>query len=779
MKINKIHIISFGGLKNFTLEFSDGFNCVYGENERGKSTVMSFIKMMFYGNSYSGSVLQNNLRKKYTPWDGSAMAGIIEFEKDGKNYRLEREFKKSNSTDKVTLTDLNLGEKQTVSGDIGEKILGLSAGAFERSLFIGGLGFPDNDTLSESELNQRLSNMVSTGDEKTSLEEVTSKIEKARFSLISKSGRTGEFYRNLKSCEELNKKLEHSVEANKKYNEGKEKLNKFNAETEIIRKKAIALKEQISKEQDIKNAQKLQEYIKTKEELELLKTDLTLKDGSPADENYLRSLKFATSKLKNASALVKSKEKEAEIFKNQLDILRSGPKLGKDESAESLNSQIAEIEENIKSLREKSKETSQKIGLLQEKLKTAKPHFNPYLLAIGIILAVLSPMAFATFTLFVPLIICGLGIGFIVLSFILKPKSSKKQGLISEDISSLQGILENQTYHIEDLKNQIAEKSAKVEAIRISANASMKVIDDQRQKLADCEAELIQLKNAEQTAAEELNGLLNRLNTETDNLDETIQLLENSTRKQKELKQHINFLLSDLNNITYDEAKVKLSQIEANGIDESIDLTAVKEEFETLSNEITKRLTAKATAETELKALLTGLEPPAVLETTLKEKSELLQKQKDFCDCADIALEVLRESFGELRSTYGSKLEKKTAEIFSAITNGKYSGVTVSKSFKINVESKNNPISREAEYLSSGTFDQVYLSLRLAVTKLLEEKLPLFLDDTLSQYDDNRAKRTAEFLKGATANSQAIMFTCHKSIEEICKNLSCNIIDLK
>jgi uncharacterized protein YhaN len=139
----------------------------------------------------------------------------------------------------------------------------------------------------------------------------------------------------------------------------------------------------------------------------------------------------------------------------------------------------------------------------------------------------------------------------------------------------------------------------------------------------------------------------------------------------------------------------------------------------------------------------------------------------------------LRESFGELRSTYGSKLEKKTAEIFSEITNGKYSGVTVSKSFKINVESENNPISREAEYLSSGTFDQVYLSLRLAVTKLLEEKLPLFLDDTLSQYDDNRAKRTAEFLKGVTANSQAIMFTCHKSIEEICKNLSCNIIDLK
>ena len=65
------------------------------------------------------------------------------------------------------------------------------------------------------------------------------------------------------------------------------------------------------------------------------------------------------------------------------------------------------------------------------------------------------------------------------------------------------------------------------------------------------------------------------------------------------------------------------------------------------------------------------------------------------------------------------------------------------------------------------------------IEELLEEKLPLFLDDTLSQYDDNRAMRTAKFLKDALENSQAIMFTCHKSVEEICDNLSCNIIELE
>ena len=35
MKINKINIISFGGLKNYTLNLEEGLNCIYGENEKG------------------------------------------------------------------------------------------------------------------------------------------------------------------------------------------------------------------------------------------------------------------------------------------------------------------------------------------------------------------------------------------------------------------------------------------------------------------------------------------------------------------------------------------------------------------------------------------------------------------------------------------------------------------------------------------------------------------------------------------------------------------------
>ena len=126
----------------------------------GDSTIMAFIKMMFYGSERGSAQLSKNVRKKYTPWDASAMAGSIDFEHNGKAYRIEREFRSSNSTDKVTLWDLEIGTHQTVTGDCGAKFFGLSAAAIERSVFIGQLGFPENDSAAEGEINSKLSNIA-------------------------------------------------------------------------------------------------------------------------------------------------------------------------------------------------------------------------------------------------------------------------------------------------------------------------------------------------------------------------------------------------------------------------------------------------------------------------------------------------------------------------------------------------------------------------------------------------------------------------------------------
>ena len=775
MKINKIHIISFGGLKNYTLELSDGFNCIYGQNEQGKTTIMSFIKMMFYGSERGSSQISKNIRKKYTPWDGSPMAGSIEFESDGKSYKLEREFRSSNSTDKVTLTDLSLGEKQTVEGNIGVRLFGLSSAAFDRSIFIGQSGFPENDPNAEGELNARLSNMASTGEEQISLEEISSRIEKARFSLISKSGKAGEYYKNTLLAEELKQRLDQSVCANLRYLEGKEKLISYAKETAKLVKKADTLKSRLSREQDIKNAEKLEELLLTKEKLEEVKAHLTLSDGTPADENYLRNLKFVKSKLQNASFKVEAKEKEAEIIKNQLDTLVDGPKLSTDETPEKLSEDLISLDNNLASLQEKAKETNDKIRELTDKKSNQGATLNPTLLIIGISLfAVSGVMLLVSKTAAIPFFAAA--VIMTVLSFVLK--SDKKAKIIGEEIAALENIFNSQSSHIEELKAQIGDKKTKLEAIKLAASSNIQVIEKQKAELSAALEQLSALRDEENSINTELDNLINRINTADGNKENILNILESAVSRQKELKQHIGFLLKDLNNISYEDAKKKLETIKAVGNDEKVDFTKLSADYESLSKEISNRKETEATAAAELKAMLNGVENTDVLKSQLKEKNDLLTAQKEFCDSADIAIRVLTESFAELRQSYGSQLEKKAAEIFARLTDGKYSGMTVSKSFSINVSLRENPISREAEYLSNGTFDQAYLSLRLALSSVLGEDLPLFLDDTLTQYDDIRAQATLRFLKDYSKAGQLVMFTCHKSIFNSAQNLDCTVTKL-
>ena len=91
----------------------------------------------------------------------------------------------------------------------------------------------------------------------------------------------------------------------------------------------------------------------------------------------------------------------------------------------------------------------------------------------------------------------------------------------------------------------------------------------------------------------------------------------------------------------------------------------------------------------------------------------------------------------------------------------------ISKSFDITVEKSGVFGGKESAFLSAGTYDQAYLSLRLALSDLIfenAESLPILLDDALTQYDDKRAETALKYLKEYSKDGQIIMFTCHRAI---------------
>lgn len=776
MKIKSICISSFGGLKDKHLDFSDGLNIIYGDNENGKSTVMAFIKMMFYGTERSSAQLSKNLRKKYAPWDGSPMAGSVDFELENKNYRIEREFKSSNSTDKVTVTDLDLGDKTAAPPDVGLQIFGLSAAAFERSVFVGQLGIPENDSSAASEINSKLSNMVSSADESVSYDTVEKRLTKAKLALMSKRGQAGEYDKNLKRVSMLSDELKKAESVYSEHEKYKTDAAALSAEIENGYKKIAVIKAKLEEEQDIKNAEKLKKLIKTKEELDRLNTSLKLSDGGLLDEQFVSKLRFCISKLDNIKVSYDAANGEAERLRESLRITASSDGNAAVERSAKLAEEVKSYEDGIAAVKAEIKENNRLYNELSAKEYEVKKKRK----GINVPLAIISLLLFslvAVFVVFKSYIISAVFVGLFLLllclSFVLRPYNKKAIEEFGYQLNAVKLKSENLKDKETGLIQKFAAASAGLEAVNAALGNGSTLLKAQEKQLAESEKRAENMRLALENSEKELKELFSRYKTadNTEDIKEQLDGLAEKAAAQKEIKQRLNYLVKDLGNISYEEAQKKLDSLPQNA--ENEDFSALKTELEKLTKETAELKQALIRIETEDKERLKTAPEPEMLKKEITSLESVTKNQLEFCRAADIALDTLKDSFAEMRRSYGSVLEKKAGKIFGELTNGAYGGMQISKSFDINAEKSGVFGGKELAFLSSGTIDQAYLSLRLALSELMlenSEKLPIFLDDALSQYDDLRTKTALKYLKKYSENEQIIMFTCHRFISDTAAN---------
>lgn len=97
MKIKEIKINNYGILKNKKINFENKLNIIYGKNESGKSTLLNYIKNIFYGISKNKNGKNVSEYEKYLPWTEEEFSGKIKYELDnGENFEVFRDFKKKN-----------------------------------------------------------------------------------------------------------------------------------------------------------------------------------------------------------------------------------------------------------------------------------------------------------------------------------------------------------------------------------------------------------------------------------------------------------------------------------------------------------------------------------------------------------------------------------------------------------------------------------------------------------------------------------------------------------
>ena len=174
-----------------------------------------------------------------------------------------------------------------------------------------------------------------------------------------------------------------------------------------------------------------------------------------------------------------------------------------------------------------------------------------------------------------------------------------------------------------------------------------------------------------------------------------------------------------------------------------------------------------ATARTRLDTIsgqLQATRDPSELTAQLAEKRRRLAALQAEYEAIQLAMDTLSAANQTLQNRFSPALGARTAEIFSALTGGRYDKVLLDRTLALSAEPSGDPTPRSIQVLSQGTADQLYLAVRLAICQLVlppEKHVPLILDDVFASFDDQRLAAALEWLFQESQNRQILLFTCH------------------
>lgn len=191
MKLLHMHADDFGGLHQYDYDFEEGLNVVLHDNGWGKTTMAAFLKAMLYGfDTKRSKDITENERKRYRPWQGGKYGGYLDFEAEGKKYRVYRTFGETPRFDTAKIKDL---EKNTTARidpkKIGETLFKLDASAFQRSVFINQNGLSIDGAASS--IHTRLNALVSQANDVAAFDDAIASLT-AQIKVYEKTGARGQ-----------------------------------------------------------------------------------------------------------------------------------------------------------------------------------------------------------------------------------------------------------------------------------------------------------------------------------------------------------------------------------------------------------------------------------------------------------------------------------------------------------------------------------------------------------------------------------------------------------
>lgn len=714
---------SFGKLQGETLELKDGLNILQAPNETGKSTWCAFLLSILYGinsreRDRAGFIADKN---RYAPWSGSAMSGRLDCRFEDSELTLTRttrrhtapmgEFQAVYSGTGNPVPDLN---GQTC----GETLLGVSREVFERSAFIRQAGLSISQ---DAGLERRIASLITSGEEDTSYSEAADTLK--RQLNRRRHNKTGLLptletelqaaRRLLADAEQLEAQLQRSRAEVKQLSEQEAALD---AEAEQHRLWDAAQKRRTLSDAESTAQQAVQRAAWLRQRLE--------EDRVPENETIGR--------LRGALVNLETTRKSVEKARSE-----------RDEAAKALFRAEAAVNESpfagqtaAEAWKSATSVSDTKPWPLSELLPSI--FMGAVFLFLGILwLTGNSPAYLVGGAIFYGI---PFGLGAILLPFLKNRKWKKEIAafLQKHHVSSAAELRELATAY-EALLKKREEAQAELDKRSAAADTLYNTLSSNEQAI------LLEIRRFAPSAFDS---------------SAADALLRECAQRRKALTEA---------EATAREAQMRYEMLAQQGLPAIPEepLTPPVRSAEAVNAEldaVRARLTAAQSTSDRLAGQLQAAGDPAAMQSGVIQLEEEQVRLEGEYEAIRLAMDALDTANTTLQNRFSPELGRRAAEIFSELTDGRYSGVVLDRAFRLSTEPTGDTVYRDAQLLSAGTLDQLYLAVRLAICELVlpaDKSVPIILDDALTNFDDARCETALQWLKEAAKSRQILLFTCH------------------
>lgn len=704
---------TFGKLSQSQLELQPGLNLIYAPNESGKSTWCHFLRTMLYGfpARERGPMASKN---RFVPWNGSPMSGIMDVTHQGQHYTIRRTTERPHApmgAFSCTYTGTSTAVPGIDSQNLGETLLGVERSVFSRSAFISQSGLSLEQ---DAALERRLASLITTGEEDVSFTETQERLKKQlNRRRHNKTGLLPALEQEIAQLEEI---LGHHTALTTQLQEAQTQLEQTRSQMQDLQR-AQEQWQEIQKQEDLRHALQMQAQADAAHDLVL---HLEAQEPHLPSESQLSQLQGMADALHRSLIDSESADKEAlqaqEKAAQAKTPWQQHPLYPADE---------AELSARVQEIRPQG--TS----------------FSPLMVLLALALGGATGAGLWGI-LFQPLLASAAGLAvcaavLLIYYIVRRGKLQRADNAAQTQLNTFQAEVKSYLQlRCEALTaSQEAERTAAVaHGLQQSCRESLLLLLSQVQPFAPRAMSLTTVNIALRDALLRRRHI-EELRQQAEKMDLQAQLLQSQLPPPP---------------LPPQDAVLPRPIITAAQVEHALPLTLARQQ-------------AAQSRVDALTGQLHTLGARQPLEQQLREKEAEQQRLQNEYDALSMALDALETANLTLQNQFSPALGQRAAEIFSALTGGRYEKVVMDRTLALSAQPEGDPLFRSIQLLSQGTADQLYLAVRLAVCDMVlpsEDPAPLILDDALANFDDTRMAAALDYLVQEGQHRQILLFTCQK-----------------